>query len=119
MEKVEFRDIRDRKVAFFTSITAVSEMKMLKRRGVNLRGLLQMTLTGEPLEEEGRIMEARLGNWLRRFGMNSIRLHLSGHYYPYEFKEIIEGIKPKKLIPIHTRALKTMLELFHRYKQQL
>jgi len=116
IKKVELRDISDKRVAFFTSIMAVSEMNMLKRRGINLEGLLQITLTGEPLEEEGRIMEARLGNWIRRFGMNSIQLHLSGHYYPYMFKDILRVVKPRKLIPIHTKAPNTMLTLFNKYK---
>ncbi|RLE54821.1 MAG: hypothetical protein DRJ30_04530, partial [Candidatus Methanomethylicota archaeon] len=117
IKKVELRDISDKRVAFFTSITAVSEMKMLKRRGIKLEGLLQITLTGEPIEEEGRIMEARLGNWIRRFGMSLIRLHLSGHYYPHVFKDILRIVKPRKLIPIHTKAPNTMLTLFDKYKQ--
>jgi len=117
IKKVELRDISDKRVAFFTSITAVSEMKMLKRRGIKLEGLLQITLTGEPIEEEGRIMEARLGNWIRRFGMSLIRLHLSGHYYPHMFKDILRIVKPRKLIPIHTKAPNTMLTLFDKYKQ--
>ena len=53
-------------------VTAVTEMKMLKRRGLDLEGSLQVTLMGEPLEEEGCLMEARLGNWLRGFRMNSV-----------------------------------------------
>lgn len=106
-----------KKAAFLTSLTTVNEVKMLIRScHINPTCLLQITLTGEPLDEEGWIMEARLRNWLRRLGINSIQLHLSGHYYPYEFKEIIQTIKPKKIIPIHTRAPKTMISLFERIK---
>ena len=114
--EVELRDLMDRKVAFFTSVTAVNEMKMLNRRGLDLRGLLQITLTGEPVEEEGRIMEARLGNWARKFGINTFQIHLSGHYMPYEFKDIIRVAKPKMLIPIHTRASQTMISIFNKYR---
>jgi ribonuclease J len=116
VKEVELRDLKDRRIAFFTSITAVNEIKMLNRRGIDLRGLLQITLTGEPVEEEGRIMEARLGNWARKFGINTFRLHLSGHYLPYEFKEIIRVAKPKKLIPIHTKAPQAMLSIFNKYR---
>ena len=108
------------KKAFLTSITGTSELKMLiKLCGIKPAGLFQITLVGEPLDEEGWIAEERLMSWLRKFGIDSFRIHLSGHYYPYEFKEIIHILKPKQLIPIHTNTPKHMKTLFEKYSSQI
>jgi len=73
-----------------------------------------VTILGEPLSEEMIIEEKKLFNWLALLGVTSYRIHLSGHYHPYEFKKILQTVKPKKLIPIHTKAPKTMIELFNK-----
>mgnify|MGYP000574838959 CR=1 FL=1 len=119
-ETIDLTELKDRSVAFFIPLTGIKDMRsILKLLGEDSSGLIHVTVLGEPLSEECIIEERKVGNWLRLLGISSLRLHLSGHYYPYEFKEIIEGIKPRSVIPIHTRAPKTMLELFHKYKQQL
>ncbi|WP_155864198.1 MBL fold metallo-hydrolase [Acidianus infernus] len=49
-------------------------------------------------------------NWYRMLGFITYRLRLSGHYYPYELKRILDTVKPKEVIPIHTEATDVMCD---------
>jgi len=71
-------------------------------------------LTSEPFEEESIHREEVLLRWLNYYGFQPYRTRISGHYYPYEFKKIIKLIKPRKIIPIHTRRPELMYELASR-----
>jgi len=71
-------------------------------------------LTSEPFEEEEVHGEEILLRWLNYYGFQPYRARISGHYYPFEFKTIIKTLKPKKIIPIHTRRPELMHELFSR-----
>jgi len=71
-------------------------------------------LTSEPFEEESIHREEILLRWLNYYGFQPYRTRISGHYYPYEFKKIIKLIKPRKIIPIHTRRPELMYELASR-----
>ena len=48
--------------------------------------------------------------WLRTLGFIVYRLRMSGHYYPFELKQILDVIRPKKVIPIHTEVPSLMCE---------
>lgn len=65
-------------------------------------GSVYIHSTSEPHNEEQRIDEERLDNWLRRFDMPRLHAHASGHANHLDLTRIVEDIKPKKLIPIHT-----------------
>ena len=62
----------------------------------------------EPFNIEMEITEDRLKNWLEHFKINEghdyepITIHASGHASGPETLEMIEKIRPKRLIPIHT-----------------
>ena len=108
-------DLKDEKKAIFIPTYAVKDVKRVAESfGEDTYGLLHVTILGEPLSEEMIIEEKKLFNWLALLGVTSYRIHLSGHYHPYEFKKILQAVKPKKLIPIHTKAPKTMIELFNK-----
>lgn len=110
-------ELRDRRLAIFMPPHDVKDMESIIRiLGENAEGIIHITVLGEPLSEEWIIEKRKLESWLRLFGITSFRIHISGHYYPYEFKKILKVIKPKRLIPIHTKAPETMLSLFSRYK---
>ncbi|MCE4606656.1 MAG: hypothetical protein F7B59_04895 [Desulfurococcales archaeon] len=79
-------------------------------------GLVHITVFGEPISEEWVVEEIKVSNWLKLLGVTNLRVHLSGHYYPFEFKNLIGTIKPKEMIPIHTNSPDTMKTLFNRYK---
>lgn len=67
--------------------------------------------TPEPLEAESEVEEETLTYWLYMLGIQVYRVRLSGHYYPHELRNILGVIKPRKLIPIHTKHPKLMLAL--------
>lgn len=58
--------------------------------------------SSEPHNEEQIIDQVRLDNWLDHFKLKKYHYHCSGHVSGMEIKEIIERVKPKTLIPIHT-----------------
>ncbi|QIW23759.1 MBL fold metallo-hydrolase [Sulfolobus sp. S-194] len=79
-------------------------------RKANLgKGSVVISLSAEaPSEsEENENVE---DNWLKMLGFIIYRLRMSGHYYPFELKEILDTIKPKKVIPIHTEVPSLMCE---------
>ncbi len=65
----------------------------------------------EPFNEEMTISEERMKNWLKHYNLPYNFVHCSGHANALELKEIIQTIKPKKLIPIHTEKPKAFEEL--------
>jgi len=58
--------------------------------------------SSEPHNEEQIIDQVRLDNWLNHFKLKKYHYHCSGHASGLEIKEIIERVKPKTLMPIHT-----------------
>ena len=82
-EIAHLSEIKNRNVAFFVPPIGIKDMKViLKLLGKEFSGLLHVTILGEPLSEEWVIEEKKISNWLKLLGMTSLRLHLSGHYYP-------------------------------------
>ena len=67
--------------------------------------------TPEPFEAESEVEEETLAYWLYMLGIQVYRVRLSGHYYPHELRNILNAIKPRKLIPIHTKHPRLMLAL--------
>ena len=65
-------------------------------------GSVYIHSTSEPHNEEQRIDEERLNNWLSFFQLPRLHVHASGHANGLDLMQMIEEIRPKKLIPIHT-----------------
>jgi len=64
---------------------------------------IYFNLKTEPFDEEGRIEEKVLKNWMTRYKLELITgIHASGHASGKEILDMINKIKPKKLFPIHT-----------------
>jgi ribonuclease J len=77
----------------------------------------------EPMTEEQRIDDARLNRWLQRFGFTryptygnadeeTVPLHVSGHASGEELAHVVETIRPRKLIPVHTQEPALFSERF-------
>lgn len=64
----------------------------------------------EPHDEEAEIDYNRMLNWLEHFKLPMLQAHASGHVCQLEIKTIVERIKPRKVIPIHTEKA----EMFHK-----
>lgn len=58
--------------------------------------------SSEPFNEEMELDMERLVNWLNQIGMVQYNVHVSGHIMPLELKELVDEIKPKIILPIHT-----------------
>ena len=61
----------------------------------------------EPFDQEMRLDEKRVIGWLKHFGLVTSQkqwnhTHVSGHGDGTQIKEVIDGAKSKKVVPIHT-----------------
>jgi len=68
--------------------------------------------SSEPHNEEQVIDEQRLNNWLDYFQVNKYHYHASGHASGTDIRRLVEQVKPKVLMPIHTEH-KEKFEEFH------
>jgi len=59
-------------------------------------------MISEPSDEEAVFDMERLIRWLNLSGLQPYDVRISGHYHPYELRTIIQTMKPKEVIPIHT-----------------
>lgn len=82
------------------------------RESVSLTGSAVVLMDPEPRESVKEVEESALRTWLRSFGAQVFRLRLSGHYLPHQFRYIVEALKPKDLIPLHTEESDLMNRLF-------
>jgi ribonuclease J len=85
------------------------------RESLNLTGSVVVLTDPEPKESIKEVEERALRTWLRSFGIQTVRLRLSGHYLPHQFSKIIEALKPKHLIPIHTEESNLINRLFQKF----
>jgi len=72
------------------------------------RNATAVLTTPEPLEAESEVEEKVLASWLYSMGIQVYRLRVSGHYYPHELGDILKVLKPKRLVPIHTKHPRLM-----------
>ncbi len=57
----------------------------------------------EPFNEEMDLDEKRVNNWMELFGFGEqVHIHASGHAAGNQITNMIDTIKPKQLIPVHT-----------------
>uniref|UniRef100_A0A7J3X5W3 MBL fold metallo-hydrolase n=1 Tax=Thermofilum pendens TaxID=2269 RepID=A0A7J3X5W3_THEPE len=78
---------------------------------VELRGGLALLMLSEHEAEEGLEEAVALG-WLRRLGLQPYRLRVSGHYYPHELARLIQLVKPREVVPVHTENPSLVHEIF-------
>jgi ribonuclease J len=80
----------------------------------SLAGSVVVLMDPEPRESIKEVEESALRAWLRSFGAQAMRLRLSGHYLPHQLRRVIEALRPKDLIPVHTEGADVMVSLFKR-----
>jgi ribonuclease J len=68
----------------------------------------------EPFSEED-IGTDVMDNWLRHFGLERHQVHASGHCPSKDLVQIVNRIKPKRLIPVHTEHPGLFKDLFPRF----
>jgi ribonuclease J len=47
-------------------------------------------------------------------GPKRYKLRISGHYYPHEFARLVELVKQREIVPVHTEEPGFMLRLFEK-----
>jgi ribonuclease J len=62
----------------------------------------------EPAVEE-MVEYGTVGRWLSFYGIQTYRIRVSGHYYPFELDEISKAVRFKELVPVHTEHPELML----------
>jgi ribonuclease J len=98
-------------------IEPVGLLQVLRKQKVwgevpSLAGSAVVLMDPEPRESVKEVEEGALRAWLRSFGAQAFRLRLSGHYLPHQFRYIVEALRPKDLIPLHTEEAELMRRLF-------
>lgn len=65
-------------------------------------GTIYIHSSSEPHNEEQFIDEQRLNNWLDYFRVKKYHFHASGHLSGADIKRLVQLIKPKTVVPVHT-----------------
>ncbi|MHA1684664.1 MAG: MBL fold metallo-hydrolase [Promethearchaeota archaeon] len=65
------------------------------------RGGCFFNMRTEPFDEEGEISKKILKNWLRRFNLEFVSIHASGHASGKDLVSMITKFNPRILFPIH------------------
>jgi len=65
----------------------------------------------EPFSEED-IDKKVMDRWLNHFGLEFHQIHASGHCSQQHLKKIIDTIKPKQIMPVHTEYPEIFKQLF-------
>jgi len=104
---------------FVLAMEPVGLLQVLRRLRMwgevsSLAGSVVVLMDPEPRESIKEVEESALRAWLRSFGVQAMRLRLSGHYLPHQFRKVVEALRPKDLIPVHTEEGDVMVGLFKR-----
>ena len=67
----------------------------------------------EPASEELAEYDV-VANWMARLNVQSYRIRVSGHYYPYQLKTILKTLNPKEVKPVHTEKPELLQHLVNR-----
>ena len=93
----------------FAGLTYVTELVDINPEP----GSLLIESTSEPYDEEQEIEWEKVERWISLLRMDHIQIHASGHANREDLIQIINKIKPKTVIPIHTdnpREFKKLLQ---------
>jgi ribonuclease J len=113
-----FKDMK-RYIVVAEPVHLLEHLRRLKVQGreIDLANTVALLLDPEPRETVREVENKVLIQWLEMFGAQPQRVRLSGHYQPQQLKQIIQILKPKQLIPIHTEEPELMLRLFEKYRR--
>ncbi len=87
-------------------------LEIYKKDLPHIRKRLAIFSNSEPFDEESEIDFNRYVNWLSHLKIPSYRIHSSGHISPIELKSVVEDVKPKDVLIIHSEypeVIKNML----------
>jgi ribonuclease J len=95
---------------FSTPKEIVNTLRALpKSSRENIVGGTVISMLSEEPEEGSE--ESISDVWIRKLGLSMLKLRMSGHYYPYQLDKILDTIKPKTIIPVHTEVPETVCKI--------
>ena len=98
---VNFREVRENQeqYLFYCNYFQLNELLDIMPKA----GSRYVRSVCEPFSEEMMFENKLVMNWLELLGLGeAYQIHASGHANYPELKKMVEDIKPKKVIPIHT-----------------
>lgn len=97
---IDAEEIRDKQKRYILVLQFSDLRELIDIKPSN--GSCYIYSSSEPFNEESEIEFNRFINWLDHFVLPIYHIHSSGHIMPLELRSILEEIKPKRVIPIHT-----------------
>lgn len=107
---LDYRDLKSLGGKFFVYITHLHNT-LMNNLDFSRRGLF-ISSSIDPYSEEFYDNTHTIRNELESYGIPAYRMQASGHATPHDIINLIEEIKPKFLIPIHTEHPKFFRKLF-------
>lgn len=98
LEKNDIEKIEQCNLILTTTFYDMNELITIKP----VVGSIYILSQSEPFNEEMEIDFEKLLNWLDLFGIPQYQIHVSGHALPYQLKQAIREINPKKVFLVHT-----------------
>ena len=78
------------------------------------QGTVVILTTPEPHESWLGAEEEALASWMHRLGATVYRVRISGHIHPHQLPKLAAALKPRRVIPVHTRHPKLLQALIRR-----
>ncbi|MCD6256000.1 MAG: MBL fold metallo-hydrolase [Deltaproteobacteria bacterium] len=100
-EKVSIDQVEPKALIFVSYRGVVDFLKDISSIQPNLSDFAAIISEPEPQVEEAYEYGV-IANWFLKMGIQSYRIRVSGHYYPYQLRKILENIRPTRILPIHT-----------------
>ena len=107
---LEYRDLTSLEGKFLIYITHLHNA-LMNNLDFTRRGLF-ISSSIDPYSEEFYDNTNKIRRELEPYGIPAYRVHASGHATPHDIINLIEEVKPKFLIPIHTEHPKFFRKLF-------
>ena len=102
-KKITFEEVskNQKKLVMHMSFNKLMELVYIQPKNADyIYSSSEHFLEGEENEAERTVLE----NWMKHFGVTFHKAHCSGHASKEDLAEIVKAIKPKLLIPIHTKS---------------
>jgi len=106
------KEMIDHKGIIITDYETIDIARLMLRYNIP-KPVAAIIVSSEPATEEYSIEMKKQLEWFRLARIQPYRLRVSGHYYPHELAKILKMLKPKRIIPIHTRYPEFITTLFH------
>lgn len=115
-ERIELEEVLRSPGEYLIIQDPVDLLEMLRKlrawRDVDLSGSFVLLTDPEPKEAPAEVEESVMRRWLLGFGLLVARIRVSGHYSPVDAWEIAKSLRPKNVIPVHTRDPPLLSRIF-------